>query len=114
MSLDAVVWWFFAAAWLIVVGLIVFVALPRILRAAMTLVRHILVIGEAGSLQSQISMAEKNSLRINRALDRLPALAVRAQSALTTIRTTPVVPPRLARLAGAVRDEYRAFRRSLD
>lgn len=113
MSLDGAVGWFFIATWVLVLALIVLVALPRIARAGLTLVRHVLDISKVAALQSEIARAERNAVRITRALDRFPALAVRADAAVTTIRTATVLPPRLTRFAVRLRDEYRAFRRSL-
>jgi hypothetical protein len=105
MSPDAVVFWFFLVAWIVVLGLIFLVALPRVVRQGIRIVRRIIGLVNDSPLPAKFAQADADLARINRALDRLPALQERCEAALTSLRTTPLVPQQLAAAFGQlVRD----------
>ena len=112
MSVDALIFWLFVAAWLVVAILVVF-ALVRVGREAVRIFKRVKALVDESPLPLQISKAEADVARLNRAIDRLPILARRADEAAEIIRTTPLVPPALIEMALRVRAEYAAFRAAL-
>lgn len=111
--LDAVVFWFFVVAWIVVLGSLLFVVLPRAFREARRIVTRLIRLATELPLTNELAKAEEDSRRITGALERIAPLQRRAEIALTTIRTTPLVPPAIAGAVRRVRAEVRAFRQAL-
>jgi hypothetical protein len=111
--LDAAVFWFFVVAWIAVLGWLVFVVLPRAFREARRIVTRLIRLATELPLTDELAKAEVDSRRITRALERVAPLQRRAEIALTTIRTTPLVPPAIGDVVRRVRAEVRAFRQAL-
>jgi hypothetical protein len=112
-SADTLVFWTFVAAWVIVAGLLLFVTLPRIVREGSRIVRRVIALSQDSELPLKLAKAEADAVRINRAVERLPALLERAQTAVVVIRTTPFVPPALGTVMVRIAAEVRAFRAAL-
>jgi hypothetical protein len=110
---DALVFWFFVAAWLVVLGLLVFGVLPRAVRDGRRIVSRLMRLVDESPLPLQLSRADADLQRINAALERIPPLQRRAQLAIATIRTTPLVPPSIGRVIRQIKAEIRAFREAL-
>jgi hypothetical protein len=112
MTVDQVVFWLFVGAWLVVLGLIGFVQLPRLLHDGRRLVRRVQALVNESPLPLQIAKAEADINRMRRAAERVPELQRRALAAVTLIRTTPLVPRAIGEVAGRIRAELRALGRA--
>jgi hypothetical protein len=110
---DALVFWFLLAAWIVVLGLLFFGVLPRAVRDGRRIVSRLMRLVSESPLPLQLSKAEADLQRINVALERIPPLQRRAQLAIATIRTTPLVPPSIVRVIRQIKAEIRAFREAL-
>jgi hypothetical protein len=110
---DALVFWFLLAAWIVVLGLLFFGVLPRAVRDGRRIVSRLMRLVSESPLPLQLSKAEADLQRINVALERIPPLQRRAQLAIATIRTTPLVPPSIGRVIRQIKAEIRAFREAL-
>jgi hypothetical protein len=110
---DALVFWFFICAWIVVLSLLFFLQLPRAFRDARRIISRVMKLINNPPLEAELAKAEADSRRLNAALDRVPALQGRAQAAIATIRTTPLIPPAIGQVVRRIRAEYRAFRREL-
>ena len=111
--LDAAVFWFFVIAWIVVLGVLLFVVLPRAFREARRIVtRSIRLVNEL-PLTAELAKAEADSGRITAALERVPPLQRRAEAAIVTIRTTPLVPPAAGDVIRRIQAEIRSFRQAL-
>jgi hypothetical protein len=113
MSLDAVVFWTFVAAWVVVVALIVFAGLIPAARQAIRIVKRVMALVADSPLPPAVERAGNDARRLNAALDELPDLQTRAKAAVETIQTTPIIPPALSALAARIEREIRAFRLEL-
>jgi hypothetical protein len=110
---NAVVFWFFVAAWAIVAGSLVFVVLPACVREGSRIVKRVIGLVSGSPLPRKFRTAQDDLDRILRAVNRLPALQRRAEEALEIVRTTPVVPPMLAPIIARTRAEIAALSRAL-
>jgi hypothetical protein len=113
MSVDALIFWVFLAAWAIVGGLFALVQVPRIVREARGLVGRLIKLTEASPLLLQMSKAEADVGRIEKAVAQLTVLVGRAQAAIAVARAAPLVPPELGRFVRRVRREVAALRAAL-
>ncbi len=111
-SVDALVFWVFAVAWVVLLGLILFGALPRAAREGLRVAKRVSALVNESPLPKQIATAQADLGRIESALDALPGLGRRARAAAHCIRSTPLVPPAVLAVAERVRRELRAFRTS--
>jgi hypothetical protein len=111
--LDAVVFWFFVIAWIAVLGVLLFVVVPRAFREARRIVTRVLRLVNEIPLTKELAKAEADGARITAALERVPALQRRAEVAVATIRTTPLVPPAIGDVVRRIRAEIRSFRQAL-
>jgi hypothetical protein len=110
---DAAVFWFFVVAWVVVLGSLLFVVLPRAFREARRIVTRLIRLATALPLTDELAKAEEDSRRITGALERIAPLQRRAEVALATIRTTPLIPPAIGDMVRRVRAEVSAFRQAL-
>jgi hypothetical protein len=110
---GAVVFWFFVCAWIVVLSLIVLGQLPRAFRDGRRIVTRLLALVNDPPLNAQLAKAESDSRRLNAALERIAPLQRRAQIAISTIRSTPLVPPAIGEMVLRIRAEIRAFRKEL-
>lgn len=111
--LAVAIFWLFVVAWAIVLGLLLLVQLPRGIREGRRIVSRVLRLVNDPPLAKELAKAEADGKRLMGALERIPPLQCRAQGALETIRTTPVVPPSIGVTVRRVRDEIRGFREAL-
>jgi hypothetical protein len=110
---EAVFFWFFLVAWVIVLGLILFVQLPRAFRDGRRIVTRVLRLVNDPPLTVQLAKAEADNNRLNLALERILPLQRRAEVAIATIRTTPLVPPAIGKVVRQIRAEISAFQQAL-
>jgi hypothetical protein len=110
---GVLVFWSFVAAWVVVLGLIALVQLPRGYREGRRLVTRVLRLVNEPPLTAELAKAEADTRRLTAALERIPPLQQRAQIALTTIRTTPLIPPAVGQTFRRIRNEIQAFRQAL-
>jgi hypothetical protein len=110
---DALVFWFLVGAWVIVLGSILFVQLPRAFREARRIVTRLSRLINDPPLTKELAQAEVDVLRLGSAQEALAPLQRRAERANSTIRTTPLIPPAIGETLRRIRAEYRAFRRAL-
>ncbi len=110
---GVVVFWFFVCAWIVVLSLIVLVQLPRAFREARRIFTRLMALVKNPPLTAQLAKAEADSRRLTAALERVAPLQRRAQIAIATIRSTPLVPPAIGELVLRIRAEIRAFRKEL-
>jgi hypothetical protein len=110
MSVDALIFWLFVAACVVIGALLVFVQVPRIVREARGIIGHVVKLSEPSPLSLQFSKAESDLGRIENALAQVPVLQDRARAALAVVRETQLVPPELAQFVRRVRREFAAFR----
>jgi hypothetical protein len=111
--LDAAVFWFFVVAWLVVLGLLLFVQIPRAFREGRRIVTRVMRLINDLPLTKELATAEAAGRRLSAALERIPPLQRRAEAAIVTIRTTPLVPPAVADVVRQIKAEIRAFRQAL-
>jgi hypothetical protein len=111
--LDAAVFWFFVVAWLVVLGLLLFVQIPRAFREGRRIVTRVMRLINDLPLTKELAKAEADGRRLSAALERIPPLQRRAEAAIVTIRTTPLVPPAVADVVRQIKAEIRAFRQAL-
>jgi hypothetical protein len=90
VSVDALLFWLFVAAWVVLLGLVAFMALPRIAREGMRIVKRVLALVNQSSLRVEIARVQGDIARIRAARERLPGLERRAQAALVILRTVSV------------------------
>jgi hypothetical protein len=110
---DTVILWFFAGAWVIVLGSIVFVQFPRAFREGRRIYTRVMRLINDPPLTKELAEAEADARRLNAALERIAPLRRRAESAIATIRNTPLIPASVGEMVRRIRSEYRAFRRAL-
>jgi hypothetical protein len=112
MTAESLVFWIFAFAWAIVVGLLMFVQLPRIVGNASRIIKRVIALVADSSLPAQVAKAGDDLERLSRALERVAPLRKRALDAVQTIRATPLVPSAIGEIVGRIKAEIRAFRRT--
>lgn len=112
ISVDALIFWLFVAAWAIVIGLISCIAIPRAVREAIRIVRRLIELVERSPLPLQLAKAEADMGRIDAAVSRLPELEARANRALLRLRENPLVPPSVIVAVRRIELEIAAFRRA--
>jgi hypothetical protein len=108
-----VAFWFFFVAWVVVLGLLFFVQVPRGFREARRIVRRLMRLINDPPLTKELAKAEADGRRLSIALERIPSLQRRAERAIETIRTTPLVPPTIGETIRRIRAEIQAFRQAL-
>jgi hypothetical protein len=113
LGLDSLIFWGFVAAWVVLLGMLLLVVLPRVVREGLRIFKRVMALVDDQTLAQALLRAEGDAGRITAALERIPALQTRALAAVDTIRTTPIVPPVLAGLIQRVKFEIRAFRHEL-
>ncbi len=112
MSVDSAVFWSFVVAWAIVLGGLLFVAVPSIAREVQRIVRHIVRLIEDSPIPPRLAEAEAGIDRIGIAVDEFPRLLGRAIDAWTLLRSLPAVPPDLSAAVERARAEVGAFSRN--
>ncbi len=110
MTADALVFWAFLIAWLLVAAIFILAIVPRLIGEALRFVRRIIAFADDATLAGQLDKAQRDVDRMLGAFERLPMLQERVARAVMTIRTTPVVPPAIAVMIAQVQRELRDFR----
>ncbi len=107
------IFWVFAAAWIVLVGMLGLFVLPLIVRQARRIVARVFAYSDQSPLPLQFAKAEADVERTQRALNQVNRLTVRAAAALAVVRKTPMLPPALVALATRLAVEVRAFQAAL-
>ena len=110
MSVDALIFWLFVVAWAIVLGALVFVALPRIVGEVLAIIRRLSRMLAQSPLPPLIAQAERDVARLEAVAAAAPALVLRADNALIRMRTTRLIPVSLLIVLGRLSTEITAFR----
>ncbi len=113
MSVDSLIFWLFVAAWVLLLVMLVVGPLAKIVTEVKQIVAHLVGLVNGSDLPLQIAKAEADLARCEAALAQVPALQLRAESALVVLRTTPLIPPAIAALIERIRVEILAFRRAV-
>ncbi len=89
MTLDAVVFWLFVLAWVVVVALLV---VRAVLPAGREVRRMRRTIATLTKIDLPVAEAAADLRRLQQAVAQFPALRVRARAALGRLRRRPLIP----------------------